>query len=125
MLSFELGDDLNQLQTSVSDFAVKEVRPRLREVEKKGVPAELQKKLDELGLLSLDWPEAAGGQGLGASWRVIAEEELAFGDVGAAFALDRGGAAASFLRAVGTPAAHAALKDVLDSGRLALAIAEE
>lgn len=126
MLSFDLGDELAQLQSTVHDFAVREIRPALRATEKNGPSRSLVEKFEELGLLSLDWPEAAGGAALPALYRAVVEEELAFGDVGTAFALDRGGAAAAFLRALGTDAAHAALKDVQSGGgRAAFATAED
>ncbi|HEX4620928.1 MAG TPA: acyl-CoA dehydrogenase family protein, partial [Myxococcaceae bacterium] len=126
MLSFELGDELSQLQSTVHDFAVREIRPALRATEKNGPSAALTSKFEELGLLTLDWPEAAGGAGLNALYRAIVEEELAFGDLGTAFALDRGGAAATLLRAVGTDAAHQALKDLAGgNGRAAFATAED
>jgi alkylation response protein AidB-like acyl-CoA dehydrogenase len=126
MLSFELGDELTQLQSTAHDFAVREIRPALRATEKNGPSAALAAQFEELGLLALDWPEAAGGAGLSALYRAVVEEELAFGDLGTAFALDRGGAAAVFLRAVGTEAAHQALKDLIrGSGRAALATSED
>lgn len=125
MLSFDLGEELVQLQTTVRDFAAKEIRPALRATEEKGPSADLQRKFDELGLLTLDWPEAAGGQGLGASWKVVVEEEVAFGDLGSAFALDRTGAAAVFLKALGTGPAHDALKSLSDKGRAAFAATED
>ena len=126
MLSFELGDELGRIQATVRDFAQREIRPALRDTEKKGPSPALEDRFAELGLSGLDWPEAAGGQGLSAIARAIVEEELAAGDLGAAFALDRGGAAATFLRAVQSDAANAALKELLaNGGRAALAAAEE
>ncbi len=126
MLSFELTEEQQQLQTTVKEFAKAQVRPVLRQLEKSGVPAALHEKFAELGLAGADYPEAAGGMALGALSRAVIEEELAFGDVGAAFALDLGGAAARLLDAVGTPAAHALLKDSLEKRwPLAFAAAEE
>ena len=63
---------------------------------------------------------------MGTLVRVLIEEELAAGDVGASFALDAPGAASQLLLAIDTPAAHAALKGLLESGgRAALAAAED
>jgi len=125
MLSFELGDELSQLQATVKDFAAREIRPSLRATEKNGPSKALSEAFESLGLLTLDWPEAAGGAGLSAQYRAVVEEELAAGDLGSAFALDRGGAAAVFLRTVGTPQALDALKDLASGGaRAALAMAE-
>jgi alkylation response protein AidB-like acyl-CoA dehydrogenase len=126
MLSLGLSDELSAVQSTVRDFAKAQLRPKLRALEKSGVPTELAAQLDALGLFGADWPSDAGGQSLGAIARAIIEEELAYGDVGAAVALDRGGAAAAFLLATQTDAANAALRSLLDKGgRAALAAAEE
>jgi alkylation response protein AidB-like acyl-CoA dehydrogenase len=126
MLSLGLSEELSAVQGTVRDFARAHLRPKLRQLEKSGVTPELQQRFDELGLFGADWPEAAGGQALGAIARAVIEEELAFGDVGAAFALDRGGAASCFLLAAQTEPANAALKSLLEGkGHAALAAAEE
>jgi len=126
MLSFELDEDVSQLQSSVRAFAAKEIRPALRATEQSGPSSELKEKFESMGLLGLDWPEAAGGAALSALYRVIAEEELAFGDLGSAFALDRAGAAAAFLRAIGSEQALAVLMRLSSSSECAaLAAAEE
>ena len=126
MVIFELTEELNQLQSMVRAFAKTELRPQLRKLEKAGLSAELKGKFAELGLTGVEWPEAAGGANMGTLAKVVVEEELAIGDLGAAFALDDKGAAAAFLLAVGTPAAQAFLKDALGNGTtLAFAAAEE
>jgi alkylation response protein AidB-like acyl-CoA dehydrogenase len=126
MLSLGLSEELNAVQSTVRDFAKAQLRPKLRQLEKQGASAELVQRFDELGLFGADWPEAAGGQNLGAVARAIIDEELSFGDVGATFALDRGGAAAQLLLACGTDAAHAALKSLIEGkGHAAFAAAEE
>ncbi len=126
MVTFDLGDELSQIQTTVRQFAVKQLRPKLRAIEKGGVSDALRGAYAELGLTGVEWPEAAGGQGMGTLVRVLIEEELSAGDIGACFALDAPGAASQLLLALGTPAAHAALKGLQQSGgRAALAAAEE
>ncbi|MBS1153588.1 MAG: acyl-CoA dehydrogenase [Myxococcaceae bacterium] len=126
MASFELGEELTQIQTTVAQFATRHLRPKLRAIEKSGPTDALRAAFGELGLTGVDWPEAAGGQAMGTLVRALIEEELAIGDIGAAFALDTPGAASQLLLALGTPAAHAALKGLLQSsGRAALAAAEE
>ena len=102
MLSFELGDELSALQATVREFAAKQVRPALRDTEKHGASRALEAQYAELGLFGLDWPAAAGGLAMDLTARVLVEEELAFGDVGWAFALDRGGSAGALLKAVGS-----------------------
>ncbi len=126
MASFELGEELTQIQTTVRQFASKELRPKLRAIEKSGPTEALRAAYGELGLVAVEWPEAAGGQGMGTLVRALIEEELAIGDIGASFALDGPGAASQLLLALNTPAAHAALKGLLaTNGRAALAAAEE
>ncbi|MBL8949493.1 MAG: acyl-CoA dehydrogenase family protein [Myxococcaceae bacterium] len=126
MLSLGLSEELTAIQGTVREFAAKHLRPKLRAIEKNGLGADTRARFAELGLFGVDWPEAAGGQALGLITRAVIEEELAYGDVGAALALDRGGAAAQLLLALGTPDAHAALKRLLDGeGHAALAAAEE
>ncbi|MHB8876687.1 MAG: acyl-CoA dehydrogenase family protein [Myxococcaceae bacterium] len=126
MLAFDPGDELSALQKTVREFAAKKVRPSLRETEKKGLARPLEDQYAELGLLGLDWPAEAGGMAMGMTARVLVEEELAYGDLGTSFALDRGGAAASLLVAAGTEQAHAALKELVSGrGRAALAASEE
>lgn len=126
MVTFELTEELNQLQSMVRAFAKTELRPALRKLEKAGLGAELKAKYQELGLTGIEWPEAAGGANMGTLARAVVEEELAYGDLGAAFALDGPGAAGTFLLATGTPAAHALLKEALGAGAtLAFAAAEE
>src|SRR4051812_23913035 len=116
MVTFDLGDELTQLQTTVHDFAAKHLRPKLRGIEKSGAGEALRAAFTELGLTGVEWPEAAGGQAMGTLVRVLIEEELAAGDVGACFALDAPGAASQLLLAIDTPAAHAALKGLLETG---------
>ena len=126
MVSFELGEELRQIQSTVQQFALEQLRPKLRAIEKSGPTDALRAAYAELGLTGVEWPEAAGGQAMGTLVRALIEEELANGDIGAAFALDAPGAAAQLLLALGTPAAHAALAGLLKSGgRAALAAAEE
>jgi alkylation response protein AidB-like acyl-CoA dehydrogenase len=88
MLSFALSEDQQMLQETVRKFAADELRPVARALEKaRAVPADLQRRFAELGLVLVDAPEAAGGMGLGLTTAVLAHEELAWGDPGAAVAL--------------------------------------
>jgi len=126
MLSLGLSEELTAIQSTVRQFASEHLRPKLRAIEKSGLTADTRARFAELGLFGVDWPEAAGGQALGAITRAVIEEELAYGDPGAALALDRGGAAAQLLLALGTDRAHAALEKLLEGdGHAALGAAEE
>src|SRR5262249_50109538 len=72
---------------TVRKFAAEEMRPRLRELERDGVPGELFDRFHALGLSLVDVPEALGGLGLDTFTACLIHEELAFGDPGAAVAL--------------------------------------
>lgn len=126
MLSLGLSEELTAIQSTVRAFAAQHLRPKLRAIEKSGLTADVKARFAELGLFGVDFPTEAGGQALGVTMRAVIEEELACGDVGAAFALDRGGAAAQLLLALKTPAANAALKSLLEGeGHAALCASEE
>ena len=87
MISFGLEEDQQLIQETVRKFAADELRPRMRDLEKSGIPDELRKRFFELGLGLIDVPEAYGGQGATLSTTAIVHEELSFGDPGAAVAL--------------------------------------
>ena len=88
MISFALEEDQQMIQETVRKFAAEALRPKLREHEKAGaLPGALRQKFHELGLGLLDAPEAAGGQGASLTTLALVQEELAFGDPGAAVAL--------------------------------------
>jgi alkylation response protein AidB-like acyl-CoA dehydrogenase len=112
MISFGLTEDQAMLQETVRKFAADELRPRLREYEKaRGVPAELERRFHELGLTLVDVPEAAGGMGMGMTTAVLAHEELAWGDPGAAVALWTVGHLPAALLELGTAEQAARLLD--------------
>jgi alkylation response protein AidB-like acyl-CoA dehydrogenase len=103
MISFELDEDALAIQETVRKFAEDELREGMREAERAGgVSDQVLARYRELGLSTLELPEAHGGLGLGMITKVIVEEELARGDAGAAAAIDRGGAAAYALLELGT-----------------------
>jgi acyl-CoA dehydrogenase len=87
MISFGLEDDQRLVQETVRKLAAEELRPRMRELERAGVPERLRRRFHEFGLGLIDVPEAYGGHGAPLTTAVIVHEELAFGDPGAAVAL--------------------------------------
>lgn len=102
MISFEPTDDEKALREEVHKFAENELRKHGRDCEKaRAVPPALRKTYHELGLTTLDWPEALGGAGLSTVARAIVEEELAWGDAGLAVALDGPGFAGAAIRELG------------------------
>jgi alkylation response protein AidB-like acyl-CoA dehydrogenase len=88
MISFALEEDQQIIQETVRSFARDVVRPNYRAWERaRGVPAEARRRFHELGLGLLDVPEALGGGGAGMVTAALVQEELAWGDPGAAVAL--------------------------------------
>jgi len=102
MFDFEMGEDLALIAETTRAFATETLLPRLREHEgQRGVDASIRETYTEMGLAGLELPESLGGAGLGALARVIVNEELGAGDVGAAIALDPFGPALYALLEVG------------------------
>ncbi len=87
MISFAVTEDQEMVRETVRKFATEEIRPRLRELERDGVPGELRDRFHALGLSLVDVPEALGGLGLDTFTACLIHEELALGDPGAAVAL--------------------------------------
>ena len=89
MIDFELGTELELLRETAHAFAEERLRPEDRAHESdRAVGAEAVQAYREIGLGSIELPEALGGAGLGALARVVALEELACADAGATLALD-------------------------------------
>ncbi|MBI6547129.1 MAG: acyl-CoA dehydrogenase [Cyanobacteria bacterium NC_groundwater_1444_Ag_S-0.65um_54_12] len=66
------------LQELVRDFAQREIKPLAAEIdEKESYPSQTFKKMGELGLMGLPWPEEYGGGGADYLSYVIAIEEIA------------------------------------------------
>ncbi|MDX2176369.1 MAG: acyl-CoA dehydrogenase family protein [Candidatus Sumerlaeia bacterium] len=66
------------LRESVREFALEEILPRVRELEHaKRLPPELFRKLGEMGLLAMIYPEAYGGAGMDYRLMAASIEELA------------------------------------------------
>jgi alkylation response protein AidB-like acyl-CoA dehydrogenase len=93
MISFEPTDEQKAIRESVAQFARTRLRPRIREFERqRGLPDDVLEAAHSMGLAWAAFPEAVGGSGLGLVTQVLIEEELAYGDPAAAFALSGPGA---------------------------------
>jgi alkylation response protein AidB-like acyl-CoA dehydrogenase len=103
MISFALTEEQELARETARKFAAEELRPRLRELEKHGLPDALRRRFDGLGVSLVDVPHEAGGLGLGAVTACLIHEELAFGDPGAAVALWGPHLAAAALVELATP----------------------
>ena len=87
-LNFDLGEDIDMLRGSVSAFAAKEIAPRAADIDRKNeFPADLWKKMGDLGILGITVPEEYGGAGMGYLAHVVAMEEIsrASGAVGLSY----------------------------------------
>jgi isovaleryl-CoA dehydrogenase len=76
-LDFDLGDDIAALRDAVRAFAAKEIAPRAAAVDRDNLfPADLWRKLGDLGLHGLTVSEDYGGTGLGYLAHMVAMEEV-------------------------------------------------
>jgi alkylation response protein AidB-like acyl-CoA dehydrogenase len=76
-VTFLLSEDLETIRQTVRDFAREAIAPRVREFdESQKFPAEILRRLGELGFLGVLIPEEYGGAGLGYSAYVAVIEEL-------------------------------------------------
>ncbi len=74
---FGLGDDIDLLRKSVSDFAADRIAPRAADIDSENqFPRDLWPELGELGLLGITVEEQYGGAGLGYLAHVVAMEEI-------------------------------------------------
>jgi alkylation response protein AidB-like acyl-CoA dehydrogenase len=77
-VNFDLTDEQSSIRRLVRDFAEKEVKPVAEELDRtKSFPYEIVKKLGELGLMGIPYPEEYGGGGADTLSYAIAVEELA------------------------------------------------
>ncbi len=76
-LNFDLDDTLQMLQTQIRQFADREIAPRAAGIDRDNeFPADLWRKMGDLGLLGITVSEQYGGAGLGYLAHVIAAEEI-------------------------------------------------
>ncbi len=74
---FGLTEDQEQLRRAVRTFAEREVAPHVNEWDEKSeFPSDAVKKLGEMGLMGVIFPEELGGSGMGYVEYVLAVEEL-------------------------------------------------
>jgi alkylation response protein AidB-like acyl-CoA dehydrogenase len=76
-MNFDLSDDHQLIQRTVRDFATGEVAPVAEELDRtKSFPYEIVRKLGELNLMGIPFPEEYGGAGADTLAYAIAVEEL-------------------------------------------------
>jgi alkylation response protein AidB-like acyl-CoA dehydrogenase len=77
-VDFELSEEQRMIRQAVREFAEKEIAPRARHVDETGeFPAETFRKMGELGLMGIPFPEEYGGAGGDSVSTAIAIEEVA------------------------------------------------
>ncbi len=81
-MDFTLNEEQLAIRDTCRDFAEQEIKPRAEEMDRTGeFPYELIRKMGELGLLGLPFPEDYGGAGADFLSYCIAMEEISRGDV--------------------------------------------
>jgi len=79
-LDFQLGETADAIRQSVIAFSAAEVAPRAAAIDKANeFPADLWRKMGDLGLLGITVEEEYGGAGLGYLEHAVAVEELSRG----------------------------------------------
>ena len=76
-LNFALGETIDMLRDAVRDFAEQEIAPRAAEIDHiNEFPADMWRKLGDMGLLGITVDEEYGGANMGYLAHIVAMEEI-------------------------------------------------
>ncbi|MFN4265183.1 MAG: isovaleryl-CoA dehydrogenase [Aquabacterium sp.] len=79
-LNYQLGDDVDALREAVRSFVDKELAPRAADIDRENFfPADMWKKLGDLGVHGLTVSEEYGGTNMGYVAHIVAMEEISRG----------------------------------------------
>ncbi len=79
-LDFDLGEDIDMLRDTVRRFTDAEIAPRAAEIDRvNDFPADLWRKMGDLGVLGLTVDDEYGGAGMGYLAHCVAMEEISRG----------------------------------------------
>ncbi|MEI3612069.1 acyl-CoA dehydrogenase [Pseudogracilibacillus sp. SO30301A] len=75
-MDIHLTDEQKMIQNLVREFAEKEIKPQIEQMEKGIFPSEIIRKMGELGLMGIPIPEKYGGSGMDFTSYIIAIHEI-------------------------------------------------